>query len=425
MKIINNFLEKNVKKIIFTFLFIQPLLDIIAGISINIFNIENPISSYIRLLFLLFCIYYLCFLNKNESKKKSFLFFVIVSVYLFIFGINTIYTKGTDCLFFEIKNSINTFYFPIVLVSFLNIIKQYKITISSKNIFCFFLIYLIAVFIPNILNIGFNSYAHSKLGSVGFFISANSVGNILSFLLPITIMYMKNTKKHIFNIIIFTIILYVFSSIGTKVPMLSLLITILGIIYYLIFVKKMFVKKILLYFILFITSGIILIPHTSFYKNLKIHMDYLKIENPIQIISNYKLIDHFIFSQRLTFFNKTWESYKKESLISKIIGIGYIENYSTDEVSTKTIEIDYFDILLRHGPIGFVIFFIPIVCVTKQKLELTNFENLSIKISNILIFLLAFFSGHLFVTPATSIFVICVYIYKFQKKITPVILSKT
>ena len=64
MKKINNFLDKNIEKILLIYLMLQPFLDVIAAISLNHFHINNMISSILRLLFLVFCVYYLLVLNK-------------------------------------------------------------------------------------------------------------------------------------------------------------------------------------------------------------------------------------------------------------------------------------------------------------------------------------------------------------------------
>ena len=56
MKKINKLIEKNIKNIILTFIYIQPILDLIAGITQNILKINITLSSIIRLLFLFFFI---------------------------------------------------------------------------------------------------------------------------------------------------------------------------------------------------------------------------------------------------------------------------------------------------------------------------------------------------------------------------------
>ena len=82
MKKINNFLEKNIEKILIIFLYLQPFLDIITAISIKKFDINLTIGSIVRLLFLVFCFIYLAFINKEHKKKN--IFFLIIIIYYFI-----------------------------------------------------------------------------------------------------------------------------------------------------------------------------------------------------------------------------------------------------------------------------------------------------------------------------------------------------
>lgn len=413
MKKINKFLEKYIKKIIIIYIYTQPLLDVSAAISTNYLNIPT-ISSIIRLIFLMLSILYLIFIDKTKNKKQNILFIILLITYIITFSISTIIYKEPQALTYELKNTINTFYFPVILITLLSIFEQYNLKIKLKNIIITYIIYLIFIIIPNITNTGFNSYWHSKQGNVGWFLSANAVGNTLSILLPFITIYIIKNKTNITKKIIITIsILYASASIGTKVPILSIGICTIGtLIYYLIeWIKNKKYKQITLTIIttIIITlTSIIIIPKTAFYKNIQIHKNYLGFNNYLEVITNYKLIDHFIFSQRLTFLKNTNETYKQAHLPEKILGIGYIENYGTDQTSTKTIEIDYFEIFYRNGIIGTLLYLYILIPLSKKlinKLKKHNLINTQYKLSILLILLLALFSGHILVTPAVSIFV--------------------
>lgn len=416
-------MKKNLPKILVLFLLLQPFLDVIAGLS-TIWNLPNAIGIIVRFSFFIFCGIYTFFYTKKETKKTK-IYLVLLALYLGIFLLHTIITKDTSVLFYELQNTFNTFYFPVIFIAIYQMIKEYHIEIKLSHIVLLFFIYNLFVFIPTITKTNLASYAISKTGSTGWFNSANSISSILSLLLPFTIIYIKQHTKNILMISISAIItLYVLFTIGTKVPILCIGIIILcNIIYYIIYLyKNKKVKQIIsilcICFILSITS-ILLIPKTSFYKNIQIHMDFLEISSPIEVLKDPYLLDHFIFSQRLSFLKRTHTNYMSSSLTSKIVGIGYIENYGTDEVNLKTIEMDYFDVLYRHGIIGFILFFLPLIYYLKKKhhkIE-NSFTKLNITISVCLIFILAFFSGHIFVAPATSIIVTMILILYDQNNL--------
>jgi len=424
-------MKKHIPKILLIYLFLQPFLDVVAGLS-TIVKIPNIIGIAFRFSFLIFCSIYLFFISK-EHKKENRIYLVVLAIYLSIFMIYTVITKDINVFMYEAQNTLNAFYFPIVFVAIYQIIKEYNIKIKAKQLFILFSIYAGFVFFPSILNIGLDSYAISKTGSTGWFNSANSISSILSLLLPFTIIYLKNNKVHPIIIILTTLItIYVFFTIGTKVPILCCGIVIgVNIIYYLLHLyKSKKIKQIItIICMLLISIGItfIYIPKSSFYKNIKIHMNYLKIDSPIEVFSDPYLLDHFIFSQRLTFLNNTHQNYIKENTLTKIIGIGYIENYGTDEVNTKTIEMDYFDVFYRHGIIGFILFFLPILYYLKKKHSKIkdSFTKLNIITPVIIIFVLALFSGHIFVAPATSIIVAIILILYDQNNLEEHSINKT
>jgi len=163
------------------------------------------------------------------------------------------------------------------------------------------------------------------------------------------------------------------------------------------------IKFLVLPFILLISLSIYLIPKTNFYKNIKIHLDFLEIKN-IEDLLTIKNIDHFIFSSRLKFLNETRTNFNNSDLYNHVMGIGYIENYGTDDVNIKTIEMDYFDILYRNGYVGFILYFIPVIYILYKIKMNKKLEIYSLVLSLIL----ALFQGHILVSPSVSICVIII-----------------
>lgn len=410
---IDKFLKKNIDKILITFLYMQPILDLSTGLTQNILKTTITPSSIIRLIFLILCMYYIIKIDNTKNKKKNKISTILIIIYLILFSITTIKYKDINALSFELKNTINTFYFPIITLALIDIFKQYKIKINIKTLANIYLIYTILVTIPGLTKTGFQSYHEAKLGTTGWFISANAIGNIISILMPLIILYIIKIKDNkIKKTILILTTLYTVTCIGTKVPILSLIIcTITTLLYYMIkWIKEKQNKKILISIITTIIltiSSLITIPKTTFYKNIQIHKEYLGFNSYIDVLKDYKLIDHFIFSQRLTFLNNTTKTYQESNITQKLIGIGYIENYAKDNVSTKTIEIDYFDILYRNGIIGFILYFyiiIPIIIKKTKELKQNTLTNIEIKLSILLTLIIAFFAGHILITPNVCIF---------------------
>ncbi len=423
MKKINSFLSKNIEKIFMVFLFFQPVIDVLTAIMLHVFKIDFTIGVILRMIFLGFMIYYLLFLNKNKDKKKSIIYIGIIFVYFILYSLNIIFTKDINCLSYEIKSLIKCFYFPILLISIYEIFSERKTKITPKLLRTLFVIYSLLVFVPNILGIGFDSYSVTKSGSIGWFYTANEISAIISILMPIFIYCILEKKNIYLNIFSLFILLYILTSMGTKGPLLSFLII---VFYYLIrYLKGIFKKKkykslgiVGLLFLLIFAFSILIIPKTNFYKNIVVHLEFLEVDSVSDIVTSPKVIDHFIFSQRLTFWNKTNKLYLKSNISSEFLGIGYIDNYSTDDVTMKMVEMDYVDLFYRHGIIGFIIFMIPFISVLVRIIKLYfknpkyNDKNKimgSYMLSVVLALVLAFLTGHVITSPSVSIFVALIF----------------
>ena len=294
----NNLIQKNITKILSIFLLLGPIFDLITSLSINIFNLNIHIVLFIKIFFIFLLTYYSIFIYKGENKKYIIIYYLLLGIYFISCISNIILTKSIDVLFYECSYLFRTYFFPICLINIYLIYEQNE-KISNKILTVSFIEYLLLLFIPFITNTGFDSYAYSKVGSIGWFNSTNEIGGILSILFPISISYFLLKNKKIIPILLL-VFLYVIFSIGSKVPVLTTLIT---IIFFLILYLKKNPKKIKLFIlplIVIMSLSIYLFPKTNFYKNIKIHLDFLEI-NSITDLLTYENIDHFIFSSRLKF----------------------------------------------------------------------------------------------------------------------------
>lgn len=401
----NDFIKKHINIIIIIFILIQPLIDLLTGLCLHTFNLNLTIGIFIRIIFLVFIVIITLFTFK---KKNILIPYLIIGLYSILYLIGIVIYKDTSYLFQEIQGLVKVFYFPILLISLYSI--KDNIRISKMTLFTTLIIYLIAIFIPTILNVGYKTYEITKSGTLGFFNSANEISGIISLLTPIMFIIFTKKKTLLFKIIISIIYLGVILMMGTKTPLLSLGITIgFTFIYSLVKCLKQKKYKPLIYLTTFIVIGIfgliLIIPRTNFYKNIKTHLDYLKLDSITEVFKDEELIDHFIFSQRLTFLKNKQKLYEKSSLYQKIVGIGYLKNNK----ATKMIEMDYFDIYYSHGILGFIIFFgitlSVIINVFKEKQKLT-FERYMLLVTFLLIIFLSFFTGHIITAPSVSLLVI-------------------
>ncbi len=416
MKNIKSFLEQNIQKMLLLFWIIGPFIDVLTAFEIYYFHLGFSLGMVVRFFFLLILFFYYGWCFKGR-KKKVLIYLGLLIGYLGSFMIMIYFLKGPGAILYELKNTFRSFYFPFLLTLTFPIMEQNKKEVSLKTYLFILGSYLFFIMVPTFFHIGFAAYHQGKEGNIGWFYSTNEISAILSLFLPYVMLFCykeANTKKTaILKMLLLLACLFCLFTLGTKMTIISLLVTVLvlGMVYvYHLFKKKNYkaIGFISMGLVLLVSIVIILLPKTHFYKNIQIHLAYLGVDNPIEIIQDPKLINHFIFSSRLSFLNNTHQNYRKASLLEKGMGIGYIENYATDEMSLKMVEMDFFDLFYRHGIIGFVLYFIPLFYSVYQifkKHRKKDLASLCFGISLFLIFFMAFFVGHVFVSPSVSILI--------------------
>ena len=297
---------------------LQPVLDLITGLCVNVFKIDITLGIIIRMLFLFYIMFTTIFIYK---KKLSFYIYLSIFLYsiLYLIGI-IIYKDGV--VFNELQGLLKALYFPIILISLYDLKDEYRV--SKMTLFTTLIIYLIFILIPNALGIGYATYKITKAGSLGFFNSANEISGILSLLTPTMFIIIKDLKNKLLKVIIPIIYLIVILTIGTKTPLLVLFITIgFSFLYYIITcIKKKTYKPIFIAsttILVGICSLLLILPKTTFYKNIEVHLDYLEVDNILDIFKEKELIDHFIFSQRLTFLEHKAATYSEATLYENIL----------------------------------------------------------------------------------------------------------
>ena len=402
----NEKIKKNYNVIIAICLILQPILDIITGICVNTLKVDITFGVIIRMIMLAFICYSTVFVFK---KKKALYSYLLIGLYFILYLIGIMVYKDSSILV-EVKNLLRTFYFPILLISLF--FTNDEIRISNMTLFTVLFLYLIFLFVPVLLGIGYKSYMVTKVGTLGLFNSANEISGVISILTPIMFIVFYRSKKIIPITILSIMYLAVILMIGTKTPLISLIIT-LFVTLICIWIHWIKTKKYMniVYSIgiclVGVFSIILVLPKTNFYKNIRTHLDYLGLEHVTDIFKDPFLIDHFIFSSRIEFLDTKSSIYLDSPIYQKLFGIGYINNNK----ETKLIEMDYFDIYYSHGTVGFFVYFVVVLSVLYMMLEkkkIKSYEDVMTVTALFLVIFLAFFTGHIITAPSVSILVVII-----------------
>lgn len=412
MQKINLFIQKNIFKITMIFLLLQPIIDVITSICINVFSLNITIGMIVRIIWLFFELYYLIFISKNRFRMISISYLLFVLIYFILFGFNNF-----NDLTSEFSSLIRAYYFPISLLFFINMFFNAKNTFDTNYLSKILIIYLLLIAVPNILNIGFDTYHDEKNGMIGLFFSANEIGGIVAILTPFLILYISKLKSIIIKVLLIALLLYVIFNVGTKVPVLSFIITLLLFFIFLFFKVKNKVKKfyMVVLSLIVIISGVIIFPRTTVYKNLIVHMSYSKV-NCVSDLLDFKKIDFLIFSSRFKLKNNLNDIYINSDISDKFLGIGYYSNGNL----RRTSELDGFDIFYFQGILGFVTYFSLYIYIIINSVLLffknkNKYNYRSYIVSLILIVSVSAFSGHIITAPAVSIFATIIISYLYFK----------
>lgn len=428
-------------KLLYLFLLMHPIMDLLTALMTRFEIGIISIGVIIRGLFLLFMIMYLFFFNSSKYKKKSIKYLLI----LFIFCILYFITKKeliVNISFFltELIYMFKYMYFPIIFICLMNFFDQYKI--DRKKIINIFIInliiYAILIIIPFLTNTGFNSYAKNRgIGVVGWFFSANEIGAILTIIFPLLFLYInKNVKLSI--VISLIIVLFSVMLIGTKVAFFGCIgAIVVTLIYYLINFKKYkkmhFILTILLLIFMFLISSKLPVMKNinnriNQYNSANITITQesdqssIEKENTQEEKQKIKTSPKVILSSRDKLLTRIYNIYENSDLTEKLFGVGFSNRTTIDNPRIeKIIEMDFFDIVLRYGIIGLIIYSIPFIITAifiikyliSNKFKMT-LEQYLFGYSILIGFASGFIAGHVFSSPPVSIYIALLMICCFD-----------
>lgn len=421
----------NNKRKLYLFLLLLPIIDVLTSITEKL-NLNIPsLGIIIKSVFLGIMILYLIILSTSKYKKMSLYYLMAIFLYMVLFFITKINYLNLSLFVIELKYMIKILFYPISLITMICYFDDKKLSKEelSSVLLKSFLIYLLFIIIPFITKTGFNSYMDGSYGSSGWFYAANEMAIILIVLFPFSYMLLK---KSIVFVIVPIISALLISTLGTKVSMIGLYVISLMLFIISLFYRKnkKFDKKLILGTFLVLISVIAIFNSSNTVDNISNSILIQERQNEIDkelynfdYDSNslfYKVVLKYgraILSDRDLYFKYTFKTYDDNFNINTLLfGIGYSDVYKiNNELATKLIEIDFFDILFHSGLMMSLIVFLPfvyfIVKLFKSKKFNINIVFYTLMIA--LIFSISCLSGHTFGAPAVSIYLSFYMIFAF------------
>lgn len=427
---INNYLEKNIEKILVIILYVSPFIDLVTSFMVRYMGPAFSIGIIIRSLILFVLGYYFFFVNKPKDKRLL-IYILLIGIYMAIYMINVIIFKDFSVLGTELKFLIKSFYFPLLLIFLYDIFMVKNIILKYRHFIIPAMIYIITILIANLTNTGFSSYGGSKIGTAGWFYAANEIGTIVGLIFPIVLLWAIRTRYIIGAYLV--LIIYIISSliIGTKVPMLAIIISLVAalIITLLNYIKtkeKKYLKTLISPLLIISAFLFVILPYSPAGQNVNMHFKMFKISGLEDFLDedNTKESTNIVLSSRDAYFKQTRIAYNESSSWEKMTGIGIVENFGTTKQEIQVIEMDFYDFFFKFGIVGFIIYMLApltliLISIKKYFLKLKQNVldyNLNLLVISLLIALgISFVAGHALTAPAVSTYIALVLILIYSK----------
>ncbi|MEH6890339.1 O-antigen ligase family protein [Bacillus sp. JJ864] len=432
--------EQNSTYFFLLFIALQPVLDLLTSLSIQMLHMDATLSIVVRFSVMLLAMIYLFIYQKN---KKPLVYICLLGVIMTAGLLNNLVVKHPISLGEEVKFMAKCMYPIVMLFGYILVFKTLQ---GKQNSFYILLRYFLyaSLFISIVMVISiatgtdYQSYTNEKIGSKGWFYAANEISAILAITFPVVVLYsIHKTTSFTQAYYWLPTILALYSSImiGTKVGYVASIVT-LGVALFFSFIEYMMKRKgegkgrpqlINTILALIVLGGTaIATPFTPIAKNMGIHLQIYnkphvneQAEQPSKQEERALTtgeVNSLIYSDRDKFLNAHQKYFQEAPLSQKLLGMGYAGNY---EKTPKVIERDFHDLFFWFGIIGFIMYLLPFVYfgIRITLCILTNFKSiLTIKymlLSTAIVLAIgtATAAGHVFTAPAVSIFFVALLAY--------------
>lgn len=166
----------------------QPLLDVLTGLAVQA-GIPVTVGIVVRSLFMGLAFLYAVLISDFPGKKRWMIFIGALIAYLVLFMAYMFSLGGLPLCVENLKDVVKTFFAPFVLFFFWAVYRQFGTLVTVRAIAWAGGLYASVIPISYITSTSFLSYANSGYGVGGWFYAANEVGCILAITGPFTILH--------------------------------------------------------------------------------------------------------------------------------------------------------------------------------------------------------------------------------------------
>lgn len=446
------FMRRRLPLILTVYILIQPLLDVLTNFGAEA---EHALTAgtVVRALFLVLAFLYTLFCENFEGKKLCLIAQGAVTAYLILFMIYMFVLGGVSLCLSNVKELVKVFFAPYVVIFLYAAYRQFGYLVSTRTIAITGAIYAGVILVAYVTGTSGVSYGNSGYGVKGWFYAANEVSCVIALTAPILVCFclerLPTIRKKTWwkgALIALAFIALVFSAnfLATKI--------IFGIT--LIYVAAVFVWSLvravqtrtreMLWQFLISAALVALMMLFYLHSPLRGYIDNIYIEMAdktselvavslgeevqkasagtwlrglLDVEDSFMAKLDWLLSRRLLTSASSLQVYLDGGVLTKLLGIGYANAPSYTRSVEFMIEMDPFALLVRHGILGFALYFLPylasiayvIVQFFKHPVKrLSSLQYCSYLYSALAAFGISIVAGHALVSPGVSIFVLVI-----------------
>ena len=433
---------------IFTvYILLQPLLDVLTGLGAQAGH-PVTVGVVVRALVVALAFLYAVFVSDFPGKKRWMIFTGALTAYLVLFMAYMFSLGGLSLCLSNVKEVVKTFFTPFVLIFLWSVYRQFGYLVTTEAIAWAGGLYASVIPIAVVTGTSFKSYGNAGMGFRGWFYAANEVGCIMALTAPFTIHYCLKAVSSITPktwwkgaMAAWALVGVAVSAnfLGTKIVFGAIALYCAAAFVNLKLeptqVRKleaaamgaMLLVTVLLYFCS---------PLKEYLDNVYIALldndpeqTLLSWGEEIQAASRgswmYELLESNpalkrfdqILSRRLLSSAPSLQVFTEGGVLAKLLGIGYATAPSYSREVYFMVEMDPLAILIRHGAVGFLLYYVPylafIVYAAVQffKRPLQRLASLSYCTAlycAVIGFGISAVAGHALVSPAVATFILVV-----------------
>lgn len=444
------------------YVILQPLVDVLTSLGVQA---EMPVTvgTVVRTCFVGAVFLYILFSGPYPGRKPALIYTGLLSIYVAVFAAVTLATGGLSYCMKNLGETLKVFYFPYTAVFLYTLYRQKGAVVSNRTIAAAGAGYCLIILLAYVTGTSFITY-NSGYGYCGWFYSANDVSIAIMLTAPILVclslyrIAAGGRKLYlVWTALVLVALIFSASFIGTKLVYLGVLVYLAAAAVWLL-VRYLRLRgrpalRCLLTVLLLCAVLIGLYPVSplnAYVSDIYVPMSgddpaayeasleipgivevdrgkaHREMEEAAQgtwlgeLINTNPIVQKadWILSRRLMILAPIVQEYLESGPVSQFIGLGYVSRPGSERDITHLIEMEGPALLLRHGLVGFALYYVPFLAVTVYLLiqllrrfrhRLEDFTYCSLLYSVLMAFVTSMIAGHVLETPCVSLFVALLY----------------